>query len=144
MSYLILNDWMMEKLMNNSRTKKSIRNTIVALVEQGIYTVMSFLCRTVFIYSLGKTYLGFSGLFSDILTLLSLAELGVGTAILYSMYKPTAKGDHKHNWRYYHGCWFCIDPVFEISNFGYSGHAGNTADLYSLSIKYNSELFLYL
>lgn len=67
----------------------------MALVEQGIYTVMSFFCRTVFIYSLGKTYLGFSGLFSDILTLLSLAELGVGTAILYSMYKPTAKGDHK-------------------------------------------------
>lgn len=33
---------MMEKLMDNSRTKKSIRNTIVALVEQGIYTVMSF------------------------------------------------------------------------------------------------------
>ena len=54
-----------------------------------------FFRRTVFIYSLGKTYLGFSGLFSDILTLLSLAELGVGTAILYSMYKPTAKGDHK-------------------------------------------------
>ena len=48
--------------MDNSRTKKSIRNTIVALVEQGIYTVMSFLCRTVFIYSLGKTYLGFSGI----------------------------------------------------------------------------------
>ena len=77
----------MEKLMDNSRTKKSIRNTIVALVEQGIYTVMSFFCRTVFIYSLGKTYLGFSGLFSDILTLLSLAELGVGTAILYSINK---------------------------------------------------------
>lgn len=61
--------------MDNSRTKKSIRNTIVALGEQGIYTVMSFLCRTVFIYSLGKNYLGFSGLFSDILTLLSLANL---------------------------------------------------------------------
>ena len=56
---------------------------------------MSFVCRTVFIYSLGKTYLGFNGLFSDILSLLSLAELGVGTAILYSMYKPAAQGDHK-------------------------------------------------
>ena len=89
--------------MDNSRTKKSIRNTIVALVEQGIYTVMSFLCRTVFIYSLGKTYLGFSGLFSDILTLLSLAELGVGTAILYSMYKPTAKGDHRQRFK---NVWF--------------------------------------
>lgn len=81
--------------MDNSRTSKSIRNTIVALCEQGVYNIMSFLCRTVFIYTLGKTYLGFSGLFSDILTLLSLAELGVGTAILYSMYKPAATGDHR-------------------------------------------------
>ena len=79
----------------NSRADKSIKNTIVALAEQGIYTVMSFVCRTVFIYSLGKTYLGFNGLFSDILSLLSLAELGVGTAILYSMYKPAAQGEHK-------------------------------------------------
>ena len=79
----------------NSRADKSIKNTIVALAEQGIYTVMSFMCRTVFIYSLGKTYLGFNGLFSDILSLLSLAELGVGTAILYSMYKPAAQGEHK-------------------------------------------------
>lgn len=82
--------------MEVSRTTKSIKNTFVALCEQGIYTIMSFLCRTVFIYTLGKTYLGFSGLFSDILTLLSLAELGVGTAILYSMYKPVAMGDHRH------------------------------------------------
>ena len=81
--------------MESSRTSKSIRNTIVALCEQGVYNIMSFLCRTVFIYTLGKTYLGFSGLFSDILTLLSLAELGVGTAILYSMYKPAATGDHR-------------------------------------------------
>ena len=81
--------------MGASRTSKSIINTIAALCEQGIYNIMSFLCRTVFIYTLGKTYLGFSGLFSDILTLLSLAELGVGTAILYSMYKPAATGDHR-------------------------------------------------
>lgn len=81
--------------METSRTSKSIKNTIMALFEQGVYSVMSFLCRTVFIYTLGKTYLGFNGLFSDILTLLSLAELGVGTAILYSMYKPVAIGNHK-------------------------------------------------
>lgn len=79
----------------NSRTDKSIRNTVVALAEQGIYTVMSFACRTVFIYSLDTTYLGFNGLFSDILSLLSLTELGVGAAILYSMYKPAAQGDYK-------------------------------------------------
>ena len=81
--------------MQGSRTEKSIKNTTVALLEQGIYTVLSFVCRTVFINTLGRTYLGFSGLFSDILSLLSLAELGIGTAILYSMYKPAASKDYE-------------------------------------------------
>ena len=81
--------------MSTSRTFNSIRNTVFALGEQICYSVFSFICRTVFIYTLGKTYLGFSGLFSDILTLLSLAELGIGTAITYSMYKPTAEKDYK-------------------------------------------------
>jgi len=80
---------------NDSRTNNSIRNSIMVLCEQMVYNVLSFICRTVFIYSLGKTYLGFSGLFSDILSLLSLGELGVGTAITYSMYKPAAEGDYK-------------------------------------------------
>ena len=81
--------------MNNSRANKTIRNSIVALIEQSIYTVLSFVCRTVFIYTLGRAYLGFNGLFSDILNLLSLAELGFGTAILYAMYKPMATGDRE-------------------------------------------------
>ena len=81
--------------MKESRTNKLIKNTTTSLMEQGVYTVMTFICRTVFIYTLGKTYLGFSGLFNDILTLLSLAELGVGTAILYSMYKPAAQNDYE-------------------------------------------------
>lgn len=81
--------------MSSSRTEKTIRNSFFALCEQAIYSVMSFICRTVFIYSLGKTYLGFNGLFSDILTLLSLAELGFGTAILYAMYQPMAEGNKK-------------------------------------------------
>lgn len=80
--------------MLGSRAKKSIKNSIIAVLEQAVYSIMSFACRTVFIYSLGKTYLGFSGLFSDIFTLLSLAELGAGTAIIYSMYKPVAENEH--------------------------------------------------
>ena len=80
--------------MENSRTSKAIRNTAIALSEQVVFNVLTFLCRTVFIYTLGKTYLGFSGLFNDILALLSLAEMGIGTAILYSMYEPAAKEDY--------------------------------------------------
>lgn len=81
-------------ILMESRTNNTFKNTAAALLEQAIYNIMSFICRTVFVYTLGKTYLGFSGLFGDILTLLSLAELGVGTAILYSMYEPMAKSNY--------------------------------------------------
>lgn len=79
----------------NDRSSKSIKNISVTMIEQILYNIFSFICRTVFIYTLGKEYLGFNGLFSDILSLLSLAELGIGTAILYSMYKPTAENNFK-------------------------------------------------
>ncbi len=81
--------------MKESRSEKSIHNVLFALLEQAVYTVFSFICRTVFINTLGKTYLGFNGLFGDILSLLSLAELGFGTAIIYSMYKPMSTGNKK-------------------------------------------------
>ncbi len=79
----------------NSRTYYSARNLVFALISQGLDSILTFIARTVFIYTLGKTYLGMSGLFSDILTLLSLAELGCGTAIIYAMYKPAANRDEK-------------------------------------------------
>lgn len=55
----------------------------------------NFVTRTVFISSLGSTYLGVGGLFSNILSILSLAELGVGQAITFSLYKPIAQNDIK-------------------------------------------------
>ena len=58
-----------------SRTGNSIKNTVYAFMSQGTTSVLSFITRTVFIYTLGNEYLGLNGLFSDILTLLSLAEL---------------------------------------------------------------------
>jgi hypothetical protein len=58
-------------------------------------SVLSFINRTFFIYFLNVTYLGVSGLFSNILSMLSLAELGIGTAIIYKLYKPLAEKDTK-------------------------------------------------
>lgn len=81
--------------MKSSRVENSIRNTIYALGTQIISMLMSFIVRTVFIYTLGKNYLGFNGLFSNIFSILSLTELGMGTAIIYSMYKPVAQEDHR-------------------------------------------------
>lgn len=75
------------------RTKKSIKNIIFALCGQILNSVITFISRTIFIYILGSDYLGINGLFTNILSMLSLAELGVGSAIIYSMYKPLANND---------------------------------------------------
>ena len=77
----------------NSRTANSAKNLTASLLSQGLYILLKFLNRTVFISTLGKSYLGISGLFSDILTMLSLTELGLDTAINFKLYKPLAEND---------------------------------------------------
>lgn len=79
---------------SESRVINSLKNMINGLLSQFISLVLSFVVRTVFIIYLDKVYLGVNGLFTNILTILSLAELGFGTAMIYSMYKPLAKKDY--------------------------------------------------
>lgn len=78
---------------NNSRTANSIRNIATGFLGQFITTILGFISRTVFIKCLAEEYLGVNGLFSNILSMLSLAELGIGTAIIYALYKPLAEKD---------------------------------------------------
>jgi len=63
--------------------------------QQLIQLVCTFIYRTVFLTILSKEYLGLNGLFTNILQLFSLAELGIGTIIVYRMYKPFAEKDYK-------------------------------------------------
>lgn len=77
----------------NSRTKNSITNLVVTLGCQFLTLILNFIVRTYFINILGTSNLGINGLFSNILTVLSLAELGIGSAIGFSLYKPVAEGD---------------------------------------------------
>ncbi len=78
-----------------SRTKSMVRNVYWSLIGQTLGIIASFIVRIVFIHVLNSTYLGLNGLFSNILTILSLTELGVGTAITYSLYRPLAKKDNE-------------------------------------------------
>ena len=78
-----------------SRTKYSAINIATSFGGQLLTTVLNFVVRTVFIQTLGKSYLGINGLFSNILTMLSLTELGFDTAINFKLYKPLADGDEK-------------------------------------------------
>jgi len=76
-----------------SRTQNSIVNFIVNFGCHFITLGLSFIARTYFINILGTNYLGINGLYTNILTVLSLAELGVGSAIGFSLYKPVAQND---------------------------------------------------
>jgi len=78
-----------------SRTQKSARNMAVGLVSQVFTLLLSFVTRTFFIKLLTAEYLGINGLFSNVLTVLSFAELGIGSAMTYAMYKPVKENDHK-------------------------------------------------
>lgn len=73
-----------------TRTENVIINSYAGLISQFLTLILSFISRTVFIQYLNIEYLGLNGLFSNVLNILSFAELGVGTAITYALYKPVA------------------------------------------------------
>ena len=75
------------------RVKRAARNIAVGYISNIATAILGFVLRTVFINRLGDTLLGVNSLYSDILTMLSLAELGIGTAVNYSLYSPMARGD---------------------------------------------------
>lgn len=77
--------------MVESRTINSLRNVSFGAIAQVTNTILSFIARTIFIKTLGAEYLGANGLFTNILMILSFAELGIGNAIIFSMYKPIAE-----------------------------------------------------
>ena len=80
----------MEKI---ERTKNASRNIVFGLISKTYQLLVPFLMRTAMIYLMGVQYLGLSSLFSSVLQVLNLAELGAGFAMVYSMYKPIAEDD---------------------------------------------------
>lgn len=78
-----------------TRTQNSFRNVAFSLGSQGIELILKFVGRSIFIKFLAVEYLGVNGLFGEILTMLSLAELGIGSAIGFELYKPLREGNKK-------------------------------------------------
>lgn len=79
--------------MEESRMKHSMRNVKTGAIVQLVNKLMAFVVRSFFIKMLNTEYLGVNGLFTNVLTILSFAELGIGTAIIFNMYKPVAEND---------------------------------------------------
>ncbi len=76
-----------------TRTQNVKRNIIFNIFKYIAQIVLQFVLRTALIYFLGIEYIGLNGLFSNIFAFLNLAELGVGSAIVFAMYKPIAEND---------------------------------------------------
>ncbi len=79
--------------MADSRSKNTSRNIVFAFINKLAAILLPFISRTVILYLLGKEYLGVGSLFTSILSFLSLAELGLGSAIVYSLYEPIESND---------------------------------------------------
>lgn len=81
--------------MKIERTKNTVRNMFWGYISKMIGILLPFVFRTVIIKLLGAEYLGINSLFNSILQVLNLTELGFGTAVVYSMYKPIAENNEE-------------------------------------------------
>lgn len=75
------------------RTRSSIKNVTITMIGAIVTMLLQLVNRKIFVLFLSSEYLGLNGLFSDILAMLSLSELGIGTAMIYALYKPVAEND---------------------------------------------------
>lgn len=80
---------------NASRTKKTVVNTAFSFASQILQIILSFALRTAFIKILGDQYTGVASVFTTILSMLSLSELGFGTAVATALYRPLREKDNK-------------------------------------------------
>lgn len=85
----------MKKLRYNNKSRKSMvfKNIIWGYGNTIFTTILKFVSRWAFIHTIGITYLGINGLYMNILSVLSLSELGISSAMNYSLYKPVAEND---------------------------------------------------
>ncbi len=99
------------KMNSSSRTEKSLLNVLTGVIGQILSFVLSFAIRTVFIHTLGEAYLGLNGLYTNILSVLNLTELGIGTAIVIELYRTVALKDEEKTKQYlqfYKKAYYCI------------------------------------
>ena len=77
------------------RTSNSVKNSISSTISSILTMLCGFISQAIFIRILGAEYLGLNGLFTNVLTMLSFFELGIGNAIVFHLYKPIAENDQE-------------------------------------------------
>lgn len=99
------------------RIQKAGKNIIFGYISNLAILLVNFIQRTVFIYVLGRTLSGVNGVYTDVLSVLSLTELGIGTALNYSLYKPVAERNIekiKSYMRFYKKAYLTIAGVIAV------------------------------
>lgn len=79
--------------MGQNRVQNAVRGIGAGVINNILTVLLPFVTRTVIIYTLGIQYAGLSSLFSSVISILNISELGIGSAISYSMYRPLQEGD---------------------------------------------------
>ena len=75
------------------RTKNAFMNMISSLISHFVSMFIGFFVQAIFVKNLGTEYLGINGLFSNIFSMLGVVELGIGSSIIYNLYKPIAQNN---------------------------------------------------
>ena len=94
------------------RTQNSIKNAITAVIMQISVILFGFIIQKVLLNYLGLEYTGLNSLFSNIISMLAIVELGIGSAITFHLYKPIAENDRqqiKILMKFYKICYRVID-----------------------------------
>ncbi|MDR0614889.1 MAG: hypothetical protein LBF82_02905 [Lactobacillales bacterium] len=78
---------------DSSRTKNTMRNAVISGITQVFIIITRFVIQTIFMYKLGKAYTGINGVFNNVILVLNIAELGLSSALAYSMYKALVEKD---------------------------------------------------
>lgn len=78
------------------RTKNSIKNATISFIMNFFSIFIGFIAQKIFVYSLGKEYLGINGLFNNVLSVLCVIELGFGATVIYHLYKPIAENNKEY------------------------------------------------
>lgn len=99
------------------RVQSAIRNIVFGQIGNFITQILNFVLRTIFIDRLGDTLNGVNALYTTLLSVLSVAELGIGTALNYSLYKPVADQNYekiKSYMRFYRQAYRIIGVVIAV------------------------------
>ena len=131
------------------RVKNSVINVSISMLAQIITVILGFVTQKVFIQTLGTEILGINGLFSNIISMLSIAELGIGTAVIYNLYKPLAENDTTkiNKWmKFYKSCYRKIAMIISLLGIiclpfigFFVGEVNTTYNIYILYLLYLTE-----